>query len=233
LKVFYASCTFPDDFWVLHALNISLPWISLGVLFASAWISVQIFQRKDPKFMESKLKPNPYERAIFLYSSGLSSMYTFICSIGLAPFRCYEQDDGSQTLVPAPSLDCFDSRWKENWFLVLLGLSYVIFIPLYFFWILWMYKQNEYSNTFHFQYGFIVRGLKKKFYWWNLFQMLRKAVVVMLVDLTSTYNVYLRTFLVIMTLLFGMFVETILQPREETGIATFVAVMYVFIAVIS
>jgi hypothetical protein len=145
--------------------------------------------------MESKLKPNPYERAIFLYSWGLSSMYTCICSIGFQPFRCYIQNDGSHTLVPAPYLDCFDSNWRENWFLVFLGLSYVILIPLYFFMILWIYKQNEFSNSFQFRYGFIVRGLKKKFYWWNLFQMLRKTVVVMTIDLTSSYNVYLRTFL--------------------------------------
>jgi hypothetical protein len=210
---------------VLHTINISLPLVSLGLIFAIAWISVEILKRKDPKLMESKLKPNPYERAIFLYSWGLSSMYTSICSMGLAPFRCYKQDDGSQTLVPAPYLDCFDSKWRENWFPILLGLSYIILIPTFFIWILWSYKQNQFSNSFHFRYGFIVRGLKKEFYWWNLWQMLRKAVVVMMVDLTSTYNVYLRTFLVVMILLIGMFVETILQPREEMGVATFVSVM--------
>jgi hypothetical protein len=125
-----------------------------------ATIAYLVLRKKFPDMLRRKTVANPFERAIFMYSNGLLALYTFIISIALAPFRCFKQEDGSQTLVPASSHNCFDSAWKQNGLTISLGLIYVMIIPLYFAGILVLYHKNNRvsSNYFEFRYGFLVRG---------------------------------------------------------------------------
>jgi hypothetical protein len=201
----------PDDFWTLQALRVSLPIIGFILLMMIATITYFVLRHKFPDMLRRKTVANPFERAIFVYSNSLLALYTFIISVALTPFRCFKQEDGSRTLVPASSHNCFDSDWFQNWPTIGLGLLYVILIPVFFSRILILYNENnsQSSNSFHFQYGFLVKQYKREYYWWSMFQVFKKVVLVMVIDLTTNFATYLRTFLVLVELLSTILLETI------------------------
>jgi hypothetical protein len=82
-----------------------------------------------------------------------------------------------------------------------------------------MYRKDQASNEFHFRYGFFIGAYKKEYYWWGLFQMFRKAFLVMVIDLSNSYNAYLRTFLVLIVFISTMLIESLLQPRYEASLS--------------
>jgi hypothetical protein len=197
--------------------------VCLGLLVS---VSFFILKRNNPNLLTDKRKPNPFDRAVFLYFSGLAALYTYIISLAMAPFRCLQQFDGSLTLVRSPELDCYDVEWRKHWFVIVLGLSYIIAVPACFGYILWTYHRNKYSNAFQFRFGFLVRGYKKNFYWWSLFQLFRKTFLVMVIDLSSSYNPYLRTLMVLLVLLSTVLVEAITQPRIEGSLSRMLTTLY-------
>jgi hypothetical protein len=167
----------------------------------------------NPSVVQKRLHANPFEKSIFIIGSGLGPLYTFLITIALSPFRCLKQVDDSLTLVPSPNLDCYDANWSQNWGTILLGLSYIILIPAYFIFVLWRNRSNFESNQFYFRYRYLISGLKPQFYWWNVYQLLRKTLLVMMIDLTNSFDDFARKYLVFIALLGGMLVETLLQPR--------------------
>jgi hypothetical protein len=116
-------------------------------------------------------------------------------------------------------MDCFDTAWKRNWPSIAMGLSYVIAIPFSFMFILWRHKGNYLNNVFLFRYGYLTAGFKPQFYWWNVFQILRKSALVMTIDLSNGLSTFLRMFLVIIMLVAGTFLEAMLKPRQEGHIS--------------
>jgi hypothetical protein len=167
--IIYSSCKFPDEFWSRHGLAVAFPIIIGACLFLIAVIGHLFLKKLHPELLQSKRIPSPFERAINLC---LSSLYTFIISFAMAPFRCFAQADGSFTLVPSPDLDCFDNQWIRNWPLICLGLLYILVIPIYFVCILYFYKPKQMSNAFYFRFGFLVLGYSggsnyfERRYWW-------------------------------------------------------------------
>jgi hypothetical protein len=119
--VFFSSCLLPDNFWTIHNFTVGLPVMILGslLLIASA---VSLVHKAQGNRSVNQYLADPFDKAIYFYSLGLVSMYTFIINIALTPFRCYQQSDGSMTLLPASHLDCYDSQWKQNWFSITVGI---------------------------------------------------------------------------------------------------------------
>jgi hypothetical protein len=223
LEIFYSSCAIPDDFWLIHRLNISMPFIALAFLFLIACFAYKWFQRDDPNLLRNKIKASPFDNAISFYLSGLGSLYTFIINLSTNPFRCFQQIDGSYTLVPASYLDCYDLSWKQNYFSIVTGLAYIALIPVIFGCILWKLKTNSSNNIYIFRFGVLTKEFKKEYWWWGLFQLFKKTLLVMLINLTSNSNPFFRSFLVLLVLLFTLFVETLLQPRIESSTSKFLS----------
>jgi hypothetical protein len=146
-------------------------------------------------------------------------LYTSIMTMALAPFRCFKQVDGSFTLVPASNFNCYDDEWNKRLFPTMIGLMYVPLIPLFFIWILWKHKNNLKNNSFVFRYGYLIARLKPGLYWWNVFQLLRKALLVMLIDLTNNLDPFLRIFAVVLVLFALLFLETSLRPYNNDMIS--------------
>jgi hypothetical protein len=211
----------------MHALGVSLPVIALVFCLLIAVMANHMMKRRNAAASKRQrnFTASPFDRAIQFYCLGLVAMYTFIINIALSPFRCYEQEDRTMTLVPAPYLNCFDSQWKENWPTVVIGLLYIILIPCFFFRVLVLYRSSRQSNIFHFRFGFLVKGYRAEYYWWGLFQMLRKTLLVLVIDLSSSYNTYLRTFLVLLVFFSTMLTESLLQPRLESSISRLVSML--------
>lgn len=83
-----------------------------------------------------------------------------------APFRCYPQSDGSYTLIPKPSEDCFGSSWKSRLLVIAFGILEISMIPLGIFVILRRYKGNmENNSVFQWRYGLLTRSYKPQYYW--------------------------------------------------------------------
>jgi hypothetical protein len=122
IDVLFSTCALRGDFWVKHLLTVLLPMFVLSILLLIAIIVQQYRKRENPHYWDKRLFPNPFERAIFLFGSGLSPLYTYIISVAMAPFRCFEQFDGSYSLVPSPNLDCYDDQWRSHWIAITIGL---------------------------------------------------------------------------------------------------------------
>jgi hypothetical protein len=189
----------------------------MAVLLFLAFVLFIFEKRKNPSVLKQKLHANPFEKAMWIFGAGVGPLYTYLISVAMAPFRCLKQIDGSYTLVPSPNLDCFDAQWNRNLATIMLGLLMVFLIPTFFIYILWKYRPDFSSNVFHFRYGYLVSGVKPKFYWWNILQLCRKTLVVMMIDLTNGSDPFLRTFLVIIIMFGFMHVESLLRPRPETS----------------
>jgi hypothetical protein len=215
MDILFSSCLLQGDFWQKQLATVLLPIsVFLGFLFIASLVWKY---GENREFWEKRLRANPFERAGFLFGAALTPMYTYILSVAMAPFRCYKQGDGSYSLVPSPNLDCYDEQWWNQWAVITLGLLYVILIPVFFMFVLWKNRGHFTSNKFIFRYGYLISGLKSSFYWWNVYQLFRKTALVMVIDLTNSFDPFLRTFFVIIVLLFSMIMEVLLQPRQEEG----------------
>jgi hypothetical protein len=225
MDIFFSSCTLPEDFWAVRSLSVALPVIIAVAVLMISFGAHELIKRKNPKALQDKRIPDPFERGIYFYSAGLLAMYTFLLSIALSPFRCFEQVDGSWTLVPAPYLNCFDDNWNKHGVSTFFGLLYIILIPLFFAYLLYIYPSNEYNNAFHFRFGFLVKGFRRKFYWWGLFLLFRKTVLVMTIDLSSSYNLHLRAFFALIVLVSCSFIEAAIQPRIESSASRILSIL--------
>jgi hypothetical protein len=197
-------------------MTVLLPVFVLAVLCAIAAV-YSFYKKRSNRYTDNKqmLQANPFEKVLYIFGAGLGPLYTYMLTVAMAPFRCLKQVDNTFTLVPSPSLDCFDKQWNDNWATIILGLLVVLAIPAFFISVLVKYRNSFNSNTFNFRYAYLISGVKPQFYYWNVFLLFRKASIVMLIDLTNDFDPFLRTFLVAMMLLFFMFVDTMAQPRPE------------------
>jgi hypothetical protein len=83
----------------------------------------------------------------------LTTLYTFVLSMTFSAFRCAPQDDGSYTLLPSPSLDCYDSIWYNHLGVIIVGILVISCVPVILFWILYRNRHNLWNIHFHWKYG--------------------------------------------------------------------------------
>jgi hypothetical protein len=195
----------------MQTLRVFLPLILLFVIMSIAFITHRVQKSRRRGLME--LTP-PMETARSLYFKGLIVFYTFIVSVGLSPFRCFEQEDGTSTLVASSSLNCYDANWRSHGFTIALGVLEIIAIPGFLTVVLWKYRtpQSRMDNIFNWRYGILVNPYKPKYFWWALFLLLKRTVLVMVIDLTNSYSPFIRVGLVLMILFIGMTLDGYCQP---------------------
>jgi hypothetical protein len=203
----------------MRSLTLSIPAIICCALFLIAAVAHFWKARHNPHIFENTLLSDPFDRAIYLFFLGCYAMYTYILSVAMAPFRCYDQPDGSKTLVPSSNLDCFDEQWRRHGFSIALGMIYTIFLPFFFAYVLWANRANRTKLKFVHRFGFLTVQYKSRYYFWSVFQLLRKTVLVMVIDLSNSYNPYFRVFLTEIVLIIFMMIEGLLQPRHEQAVS--------------
>jgi hypothetical protein len=122
---------------------------------------------KNPNYMRSThnmTATNPFDNAIATYISLLSTLHTFITSAVLSPFRCFPQFDGSYTLIPNPSEDCFSESWKKWIPVIVLGFIYIIAVPIALVWIFSLYRDNSKCQVWDCRYGHLIQPYKNRFF---------------------------------------------------------------------
>jgi hypothetical protein len=180
-----------------------------------ASIAYLIQWKRGSETLKKHLNASPFERALSLYLAILVGMYLYILTTALEPFRCFEQPDMSLTLVASPNLDCFDSNWSNHWVSIGFGLVYMITVPVFLVYVLWSFRHSMETNKFHWRFGLLTSKYKRKFYWWSLYLLAKKIFVVMLIDLTNNYPVHFRSYLVLLTFLSSLVIESLCRPRKD------------------
>jgi hypothetical protein len=202
-------------------LQIFTPLILAGFVLIIAtfkYIWIKSSHQTNRQFSAS-----PFERAFSVFLFLITSLFTFIVSIAFSPFRCSLQVDGSYTLIPKPSEDCFSTEWFSHLWLTLIALSFILFVPVVLFFKLRSFKGRFQSNIFVWRYGILTHVYKEKYYYWEILSMLRKSVIVVIVDLFSDFPVSLRYFVLVTFLLVWMSLESWIQPFKHEGFSTIVA----------
>jgi hypothetical protein len=167
---------------------------------------------------------NAFERGLSFYLRAIVGLYTFLISVGLSPFRCYPQEDGTYTLVPSSSLNCYDKNWASHWFTIGVGLSQLIAVPCFLIGLFWKYNNPELrqQNKFLWRYGMITRSFKPQFFWWSLLLLFKKTCLVMFIDLTNSYSPYIRVGLTLIVIFLAMTIDGFCKPYVVEGISAVV-----------
>jgi hypothetical protein len=220
------SCFFRASYWTFYRIQVSFPFILLAVILVLAsGIYVVTWIRNRDAFTQHKVA-TPFEKGLSVYLFLLTSLFVYQLSVAFAPFRCFPQIDGTYTMLPNPQENCFDTTWKRNSGVTAVALIEVIVIPLGLAALLYRYRNDRQSNFFEWRYSVLTRNYKDQFYWWEIFSMLRKAALVMIIDLTNGLSSYFRTYIVVLFLIVSMAVDSILRPYKFEGAATASNFMY-------
>jgi hypothetical protein len=110
-------------------------------------------------------------QAIQLLILCISTMYPFLISSAVSPFKC---DYTNQVMFDAPSLICFQDEWNRH-----LGVSvfflflYALALPLLTFHLLVRSKKNSSFEAAVFKR--LTEPYKDEFYWWEAVQILKRT----------------------------------------------------------
>jgi hypothetical protein len=209
------SCFFRTDYWSIYRLQVFFPFIVLAILLVVSSLVRLYVWKVRPNTLVRRTLADPFERALSMYIFLLTSLFVYLLSITFSPFRCFPQIDGTQTLLPNPSQDCYGKEWKANLGFIVFALFEVVSIPCLLAFVLYSNRNNLKSNTFQWRFGILTRGYTDDFFYWEIVSMIKKAATVMTVDLTNGLSPYLKTFIFMLILAFMVGVESICRPYQK------------------
>eukprot|EP01114_Cavostelium_apophysatum_P014273 TRINITY_DN3657_c0_g1_i2.p1 TRINITY_DN3657_c0_g1~~TRINITY_DN3657_c0_g1_i2.p1 ORF type:complete len:301 (-),score=74.73 TRINITY_DN3657_c0_g1_i2:67-969(-) len=110
----------------------------------------------------------------------LDLLYIYMISTGFEIFRCYSQPDGTDSLVVAPSITCYESQWyglvpPSIISMVVWGLG----TPLLFALLLYLHKKKRLGSESKANrtVSYLMSRWKEEKFYWQLIIMLRKFLV--------------------------------------------------------
>jgi hypothetical protein len=133
-------------------------------------------------------------------------------------------------MVASPDIDCYDDVWNKHWFSIFFGLQYIILIPAFIVSVLWKNRKMVDSNVFQWRFGLLTSRYKPQFFWWSLYLLAKKTVVVMLIDLTNDFSVFLRSYLVLLVLVTALVIESLCKPLKRSNQSINVWYDFLFLA---
>jgi hypothetical protein len=145
----------------------------------------------------------------------LSTFYTFVLGMVLSAFRCYPQEDGSYTLLTSPSHDCYDSEWYSYLWIIIFGMLFLVYFPIQLAFVLWRNRAKINSNAFFYRYGVLVAPYKAQYFYWEVVLLIRKLILICLVDLTNGMPSSERAFILICFLILELFLDFLSNPFKE------------------
>jgi hypothetical protein len=211
------SCFFRTPFWTLYRIQVFFPLILLGAILIIACIiyGVKLIRNRDA-FSQHKVA-TPFEKGLSVYFFLLTSLFIYQLSVAFAPFRCFPQIDGTSTLIPNPQENCYDVEWRQNSIFVAIAMLEVILIPCSLAALLYRYKNDRQSNFFEWRYSVLTKSYREEYYWWEIFSMLRKAALVMIIDLSNGVSPYFRGYIIVLFLIASMAIDSICRPYVHEG----------------
>jgi hypothetical protein len=210
-------------FWAVYQFQILIPIILPTILFLLSCAVLAVEYKRNPKLWDDIQKrkvPHPFEKALSLFIFIITALYTALMTFVLAPFRCLPQSNGTYTLIPNPSENCFDEKWRSHMPFIAFGLLQIVVIPICLIGIYSRHRRNQQSNFYRWRYGLLFRAYKDEFYWWELVIVIRKTAFVFLVDATNDLETPMRFFVIMVFLTLNFALESICRPYRIQGIHT-------------
>ena len=153
----------------LMAIPCSLILVSCGYLCAKYYAT--------KKNMGYNFIKNLKERFIYTLILFVFILYPASTDTILKIFKCDEVED-NWYLTADLSIQCFNSKWyKYAGVAILFTFLYIIGIPYYFHWILKNNKDKLHNKNFSYKYGFIYKGYKDNFWWFETVEMTKKLIL--------------------------------------------------------
>jgi hypothetical protein len=147
----------------------------MAIIILFPFIESKCVRRRAPNSHNS-LSNNRIMSFLMFY---FVTLYTFIVSSVISPFRCSLQSDGSYFLSDNPSEPCFAGDWSKNFPVVLIFMTiYVVVVPLFLIFVFFLFGRERGKDSLWFtsRFGLLVRPYQRRLYYWELVGLLRRAM---------------------------------------------------------
>jgi len=155
-------------------------------------------------------------RFIYGYVFVISLSYTFLASTASQPFNCIAQPNGTSVLRHASSVTCYDDEWNRNIYLSVLAIIiYTLGIPATFVTVLYVNSRRGVLETPAFlrRFGFLTIPYRQNLYFWELINMSRKCLIVIIVDFLHGQNLkFVQVNVALATLFVYLAMQAFMSP---------------------
>jgi hypothetical protein len=161
------------------------------------------------------LRSTSYQAFSFL----IVGLYTFLSSSAVEPFNCIKQTDGSFVLAKLRSENCFSGTWNNYAAAIyIFFILYCFIIPSILAYILIKNRKNIGTVEFELNFGSITSPYKRKYYFWELFIVLRRSFFVISNNFLSFQAEDSRYAVGIFFLLGFLFLDVIFAPYKNNNL---------------
>lgn len=216
--LFAPTCGAPLSFWMIYYIGMGAPlfFFICGTLLTFGVIHYKSF--RGIAFSESDFSTF-YTRSVSIVVFLVITMYTSAASVVLQPLRCYKQNDGSTTLLPAPYMTCYDDVWNRNLYIFGTLILIVLFgIPIWLIYTLYRFRKDINDIDFVCKYRALVEPYHHSFFYWEIINMLKKVILVTILDFFPNVISFTRTFLAVITIFLFVVFENIVQPYRTKNL---------------
>jgi hypothetical protein len=181
IEIFSPECSAQLGFWDKYYLKMAIPFIVSVLIFLGTIIAF-LFKEKV-KNLRSNIPfkhafPMIMNRFVPLLVVLVITMYTFLISSTLGPFKC-KFSNNQYVMYDNPSALCYDDDWFARLSLVIIFcLFYGLFLPGAIITMFYMNRNNVSNPQFIAKYGSLIRNYKDSYFWWDLMPMTKRAVFV-------------------------------------------------------
>jgi hypothetical protein len=135
-------------------------------------------RKTSPGLICTKAIQQILNRVIPLLAVLVITMYTYLVSSALSPFKC-KFSNNQYVMYDNPSSLCFDDIWYSKLGqVVIFCLIYGLLAPGLIIFMFYSNRKNLKDPIFVARFGALIRNYKDSFFWWDLMPMLKRAIFV-------------------------------------------------------
>ncbi|KAJ3436378.1 insulin-like growth factor binding proteinn-terminal [Anaeramoeba flamelloides] len=150
---------------------------------------------------------------INVFFASLFILYLILCFKILELFNCdYSEKSKKYLLVANLNYFCYDKWWYRMLiFVIIFGLLYIIGIPLFFIWVFWSSAKTIKEKIFLQRFGLLCNRYRKELFFWELFIMARKVLLVICQSILY-YNPIFQLVFAIVVICLSIVLQYIYNP---------------------
>lgn len=220
LNIFAPECSIPVNYWSKWLLKLSAPFCFLAILALIAFIHLiggktsSLLRRL---FTGRKVGPDPYASSRYIYAllSLTITLYTNLTSTGTEPFNCIKQpESGRYIMLNNPSEFCFEGEWMKNIpTAATFSALYILGIPFGVFLLIFFHRKTLFSHDSLAKFGTLIMPYRMEAYYWEVFTLTRRAVIVCLIDFLTQFNLlYVQVILLLFNLSITLVLQVLVRP---------------------
>jgi hypothetical protein len=166
------------SFWPKFYLKMIIPLLLMATIILFPVIEnkvIPFLQRRSINSANS-LSNNRILSFLMFY---FVTLYTFIVSSVISPFKCSLQSDSTYFLSDNPSEPCYAGDWNKNFPIVITFIIlYVVVVPFFLIFVFFIFGRARGKDSLWFtsRFGLLVRPYQRKLYYWELVGLLRRAI---------------------------------------------------------